>query len=1227
MAKVLARSRAALQVTFAQESGHGDGVTRGFYVAVAEASQSRRLNVGMLKLPPHALQLVRGSATATATISSSGSAGGAGAGAGATATPGARCRSTETLPPGAADALRSLRQGDSLFVVLPPGTPAATADALDDDAANLPDANATAMGRADSDERKMDDDKEAPRTSLLDLDNNLNLFGSTAAGEDNPRGDDNSDNVGDDDDVPPGSKGVETVLRYEIVALQRNGGALKLTLSRPFEGPSTMTAVGDAPAAEVWAARLGSPLAPGAAARVVAGPRLALPDSSSTNTKSRTTTMSSSHERSGAAVVDKPKLRAGDVIVVRALASTTHGQQDMISVGGEVAPSSSNRATRSTRSSSGGVDAMRTGENGFSSEEDDEGEEGGSGIALGSLEYAGGKASSSPTVSPTTRTAGPSVAQDPNAPALPPVSRSGGPAPPPPSDEELPLSTQLRQLEARLRQTRDRKEIPTLMRRRGELQRKVMAEQALLLAAAALNSNAARPCRDLDPGSGGSPRAGPGGDLAVEGKVAATAAVEEDPEAQPSVDERGHWYRVVHVGRGGHVTLDRPCHVKAPGVKVALEWPTGGPCLFVPDGGATEAYSSGGCLANAQGLFPAPLPPCAPALPVLEHFYFLGLLTAKALQDGALVPLPLHPLFFTLVTHDRPATTAAAAAGGGPSSGYYAGSVAARLGLAVDPTPALSGSTSHMVGCAGETVAKMMALLPALRRAEAANHEAARLAALVKEVSTKQQEEQQQDGDAGNIDANAMKAELEALEAAAATAAKAATVADKLVFDAPHPFTAQGQTLREMLRITPLEFADPITGLALAPLPEPTHPSATSAQGPSDAANAGTPSGTPPPPLPLSTAPIAHPSVVTPGTLRQYLESVAEFWLGHGVARQVAAFRRGVSAVFGWRRLLAFSPQELADMVCGAGSVEWTEKSLKALLRPAGGFDERSPTMAWLRQELLRFTPPERRSFLKFSTAVPRLVPGLSLTVACKGTGGGWLPTAQTCTPQLNLAVYSSRQDLASALREAMANADADGGFHERAAGSDGNTDDTNSSSGGGGGGFGSGLGDVYGGFGMPREVGSSAHLPPSMRSGSSRFMGDEDDESEIEEDDAEGKGEEDDDSEFDGPPFGGGDDDDEDEDDAEGEHDDEDSDDDGDDGGHGMMMPPYAAEGMMDSDEDEDADRYFEEGEDDGEIHAGAEGEASFYTSSTHSGWRHAEEDYGDEDDEDDEEMNDFSL
>ena len=82
---VLASSRSALQVTFAGEDGHGDGVTRGFYVATAEAVQSRRVNSGcMQRLPANSLTFEHGATTALGSSS---------------------------------ELMRLLRPGDSLFVI------------------------------------------------------------------------------------------------------------------------------------------------------------------------------------------------------------------------------------------------------------------------------------------------------------------------------------------------------------------------------------------------------------------------------------------------------------------------------------------------------------------------------------------------------------------------------------------------------------------------------------------------------------------------------------------------------------------------------------------------------------------------------------------------------------------------------------------------------------------------------------------------------------------------------------------------------------------------------------------------------------------------------------------------------------------------------------------------------------------------------------------------------
>merc|ERR1719198_1771193 len=106
-----------------------------------------------------------------------------------------------------------------------------------------------------------------------------------------------------------------------------------------------------------------------------------------------------------------------------------------------------------------------------------------------------------------------------------------------------------------------------------------------------------------------------------------------------------------------------------------------------------------------------------------------------------------------------------------------------------------------------------------------------------------------------------------------------------------------------------------------------------------------------------------------------------------------------MNQVFDWRALLAFSAHELCDMVCGVNRVDWTDKTLRRMLKPSSGFSHNSSTMNFLRDEMLRMNNRQRKRFLKFATAVPRLVPELQLTVACKGKAGSWLPTAQTCTP------------------------------------------------------------------------------------------------------------------------------------------------------------------------------------------------------------------------------------
>lgn len=153
-------------------------------------------------------------------------------------------------------------------------------------------------------------------------------------------------------------------------------------------------------------------------------------------------------------------------------------------------------------------------------------------------------------------------------------------------------------------------------------------------------------------------------------------------------------------------------------------------------------------------------------------------------------------------------------------------------------------------------------------------------------------------------------------------------------------------------------------------------------------------------------------SVVTPTTLGQYLTRLRRLWCDDGIAVQLRAFRQGLSDVCQLDGLLAFEAHELRDLVCGPNTIEWTEDSLRKLLRPqvqpgGGGLVDDEPTMVWLREILVEMPQTSRRSFVDFVTALPRLKPDTSIEVTLKH--GCKIPTAHTCTKQLNLPRYNSK--------------------------------------------------------------------------------------------------------------------------------------------------------------------------------------------------------------------------
>jgi len=472
--------------------------------------------------------------------------------------------------------------------------------------------------------------------------------------------------------------------------------------------------------------------------------------------------------------------------------------------------------------------------------------------------------------------------------------------------------------------------------------------------------------------------------------------------------------------------------------------------VWVPDltdslaSGLTSSSSVGsnahGSLQCPNGLFPCPLPVGADPQPVLNMFRFMGRLMGKALVDGYLVPLRLHPAFFQCLR--------AHAAMGGHANNHKHRQLAGSSNLVNSPcspvtaTPTsattiggssgylgseawryLCSPTSHLVGCKGAHVALLFQVLPLLERAE------------------KEEEEEKETLAAEAADAEpsagAPLAETATTSSSTAQGGKQrrqqqqrSTKVDQLLDRTDFAFT-KGLQLREWLEFLP--WADPVTNTPL-PLPPIQLKLATRA-GKTDADDddddgggngEGRSAG--------GGGRLWWEGEVTGETLLFYLRSLQALWLGEGIQQQVGAFLDGLGAMASLDGgVLAFESEELRDLLCGPDTIEWTEESLKRKhLRPKGDFklppsQGGHDTLGWLRVELVELDQQQRLRFMELTTGLRVLTPDKVITV--RRTNERW-PYFHSCTNQLDLPRYQSQELLREGLLEALANGSA-GGFSE----------------------------------------------------------------------------------------------------------------------------------------------------------------------------------------------------
>lgn len=179
--------------------------------------------------------------------------------------------------------------------------------------------------------------------------------------------------------------------------------------------------------------------------------------------------------------------------------------------------------------------------------------------------------------------------------------------------------------------------------------------------------------------------------------------------------------------------------------------------------------------------------------------------------------------------------------------------------------------------------------------------------------------------------------------------------------------------------------------------------------------------------------PNAEDEEVTLENIEEYVDLVTDFCLNSGIRRQLDAFKDGFNSVYPMEKLHSFSPTELASLLCGDQTPEWTKEDILNYTEPKLGYTRESPGFQRFVSVMVDLSSDERKAFLQFTTGCSSLPPGglanlhPRLTIVRKVDGNdSSFPSVNTCVHYLKLPEYSS-EDI---LREKLLAATAEKGFH-----------------------------------------------------------------------------------------------------------------------------------------------------------------------------------------------------
>ncbi|VUZ55010.1 unnamed protein product [Hymenolepis diminuta] len=164
---------------------------------------------------------------------------------------------------------------------------------------------------------------------------------------------------------------------------------------------------------------------------------------------------------------------------------------------------------------------------------------------------------------------------------------------------------------------------------------------------------------------------------------------------------------------------------------------------------------------------------------------------------------------------------------------------------------------------------------------------------------------------------------------------------------------------------------------------------------------------------------------VTHANKELYVEKYLDFRFNRSCKEVFEAFKSGFFDVCSGYVIRMFQPTELHSMVVGSDEIDWQE--LRKHTSYQGEYWDRHPIIQSFWDVLINeCTLQEKKNFLRFLTGCDRMpifgVTDVKITIQPNNSGDEFLPVAHTCYNILDLPKYSSKEILATKLKQAIEN-------------------------------------------------------------------------------------------------------------------------------------------------------------------------------------------------------------